>query len=180
MIETAAELPEVYLQPGEVYLARSPTILKTVLGSCVGITFWVSRLGIGALCHGVLPRSPRNVPAAEGYRYVDFAICDLARRFDALGAGRSEVEVKAFGGGDVLPVLSKISKNGTVGHQNRDTALEVLRDEGFKVIAQDLGDSIGRVIHFHTGTGEILLRRLYPIQPEDEDLMRKAHVIGER
>ena len=66
MIETAAELPEVYLQPGEVYLARSPTILKTVLGSCVGITFWVSRLGIGALCHGVLPRSPRERSGGRG------------------------------------------------------------------------------------------------------------------
>ena len=90
------------------------------------------------------------------------------------------MEVKAFGGGDVLPVLAEISKNGTVGHQNRNTALEVLRDEGFKVIAHDLGDSIGRVIHFHTGTGESSCGGFIPLQPEDEDLMRKAHVIGER
>ena len=45
---------------GELYLARSPAILRTMLGSCVGVTFWSPRLGAGALCHGVLPRCPRG------------------------------------------------------------------------------------------------------------------------
>ena len=58
MIEPVAILPDLNLQPGELYLARSPAILRTILGSCVGVTFWSSRLGAGALCHGVL--SARN------------------------------------------------------------------------------------------------------------------------
>ena len=31
---------EIYVQPGESHLVRGPAILRTVLGSCVGITFW--------------------------------------------------------------------------------------------------------------------------------------------
>lgn len=170
MLEIKSELPEFYLLPGEVHLARSPAILKTVLGSCVGVTFWIPRLGIGALCHGILPRSPRGVIGAEGYRYVDFAISDLARRFDSAGANRSEVLVKAFGGGDVIPALSGTARYGTVGRQNLESALEVLREEGFGVIAQDLGDTIGRVIQFNTGTGEVLLRRLQISKLEDDGL----------
>jgi hypothetical protein len=76
--------------------------LRTILGSCVGITFWSARLGAGALCHGVLPRCPKDWPAgfslAEGCRYVDFSIRHLARQFDALGACRRDLEVKLFGG----------------------------------------------------------------------------------
>ncbi len=159
MAEIAIDLPEVYLQPGEVHLARSPAILKTVLGSCVGVTFWNARLGIGALCHGVLPRCPAGVHGAEGYRYVDFAICDLARQFELLGVGRDAIQVKVFGGADVLPVHAA-SLKATVGHQNWRTALEVLRDQGFTVFTSDLGGAVGRTIQFHTGTGEVLLRRL--------------------
>jgi chemotaxis protein CheD len=168
MPEIETELPEFYLQPGEVHLARSPAILKTVLGSCVGVTFWSPRLGLGALCHGILPRCPPNLSSAESYRYVDFAICDLARQFEHFGAIRGEVQIKVFGGADVLPVHSAKSWRATVGHQNWHTALEVLRDQHFTVLASDLGGSVGRTIQFHTGTGEVLLRRLTHLTPDDE------------
>ncbi len=118
-----------YLQPGEVHLARSPAILKTVLGSCVGVTFWSPRLGIGALCHGVLPRCPPGVRDAEGYRYVDFAISDLARQFEMLRRFAARCRSRCFGGADVLPVHADLSWKATVGHQNWHTALEVLHEQ---------------------------------------------------
>src|ERR1700691_3645113 len=82
MAELELALPEVYLQPGESYLAREPTIIRTILGSCVGVAFWNDRLGIGALCHAQLPKTPKipiaGLTLAAGRRYVDFAIRDLA------------------------------------------------------------------------------------------------------
>jgi chemotaxis protein CheD len=82
MIQLATGLAEVNLQPGELHLARSPTVLQTILGSCVGVTFWSKRLGAGALCHGVLPRCPTEWPPEAtvffGHRYVDFSIRYLA------------------------------------------------------------------------------------------------------
>jgi chemotaxis protein CheD len=168
MANLETEVPEVYLQPGEIHLARSPAILKTILGSCVGVTFWSPRLGIGALCHGVLPRRPPGVSGAEGYRYVDFAITDLARQFESFGALRGEVQIKVFGGADVLPVNHDRCWKATVGHQNWHTALEVLGEQMFTVLASDLGGSVGRTIQFHTGTGEVLLRRLSHLTPEDK------------
>ncbi len=167
--------PEVYLQPGEVHLARRPAILKTILGSCVGVTFWSPRLRVGALCHGVLPRCPQGMQAAEGYRYVDFAIGDLAKQFESFGVPRSEVQVKVFGGADVLPVNATASAKATVGDQNWHTALEILRDESLKVIASDVGGKAGRIIQFHTGTGEVLVRRLSHL-PQDEDQRRRMLV----
>jgi len=171
MLELEGKLPEVYLQPGELHLARKPAIIRTLLGSCVGVTFWSAKLGAGALCHALLPRCPKNSSAdfslATGRRYVDFSIRDLARRFDKLGALRSEVQVKLFGGADVLPVNRTAGSRATVGSQNCEAAIDVLRAEGFEVIASSLGGTRGRSIRFNTGTGEVLVRRLSRVVFED-------------
>ena len=160
MTEQESELLNIYLQPGEFHLARAPSLLRTVLGSCVGVTFWNERLGLGALCHGVLPVCPPGVQNTEGYRYVDFAIRNLIRQMENLGALRSEVQVKVFGGADVLPVHASKSRKKTVGYQNWHMAMEVLRIESLRVNASDVGGEAGRTIQFNTWTGEVLLRRL--------------------
>jgi hypothetical protein len=41
--EPEEPLPEIYVQPGESHLVSEPTILRTVLGSCVGIAFLIPR-----------------------------------------------------------------------------------------------------------------------------------------
>ena len=161
-MSTDGELPQVHIDPGESHLIRQPGILRTLLGSCVGITFWVERLRIGALCHPMLPAFPTQqaaaIPRAAGLRYVDFAIRDMAAQLDALGAARSEVEVKIFGGADVLDVGRHHSRP-TVGRLNGEVAVSVLRAEGYKVAASSLGGREGVHIQFNTLSGEVLLRR---------------------
>jgi chemotaxis protein CheD len=157
------DVPEVYVQPGESHLVRGPAVLRTLLGSCVGVTFWHRQLGIAALCHPMLPQHPEakrgelNLAAAR--RYVDFAIRELAAQFDALGARRGEVEIKVFGGADVLQIQGHESRP-TVGRLNRERALEILQDEGFDVAASRLGGPCGIHIDFYTVTGEVRLRLL--------------------
>ncbi len=157
-----AELPEVYVQPGESRLVREPTMLRTLLGSCIGIAFRAPRLGVAALCHPMLPRTPARMAASlsrsAGRRYVDFTIRELARQFDELGANRNEVEVKLFGGGDVLAMATN-AKRPTVGRLNSEVAVKVLAEEGFAVTASSLGGKCGVNIHFNTLTGEVLLQR---------------------
>ena len=163
MNEPEIALTELYVQPGESVIASVPVLMRTLLGSCVGLTFLIRRLGVGALCHPMLPSCPRgrsaNVSRTTGRRYVDFAIRDLLRQFDSLGARRDEVEVKLFGGADVL-IVSNESSRPTVGAMNCDSALRVLHDEHLSISASCLGGTSGVTITFHTGTGEVLLRRL--------------------
>lgn len=164
MEDFESEIEEVYLQPGEMFLARRPTVIRTLLGSCVGIAFWNKRLGVGALCHAMLPRCPQGlsprIRPEVGYRYVDYAIHDIARQFEAVGARRHEIEVKVFGGADVLLSGSDMSSRDTVGSLNCDRALEVLNAEGFRIIASSLRGITGVNIYFNTANGEVLLRRL--------------------
>ncbi len=155
------DLPEFYLQPGEWRMVRQPSILKTVLGSCVSITFRAPRFDAAAMCHPMLPthavRPSVHSNPLTARRYVDFVIREIAHQFDNLGVNRDELEVKLFGGADVL---TSTRKGATVGTMNAETALRVLKEEGFKVRASRLGGSRGVFIEFHTGTGEVLLRRL--------------------
>jgi chemotaxis protein CheD len=163
MIDSETELEEVYLQPGEMFLAREPTIIRTLLGSCVGVTFWSRRLGIGALCHAMLPRCPESsleaVSPKDGYRYVDFAIRDIGRKLDELGVHRSEVEVKVFGGADVLLGEDMSLIKPSLGNQNCDSAFDVLQAEGFQVMASSLRGTSGLKLHFYTESGDVLVRR---------------------
>jgi chemotaxis protein CheD len=152
---------EIYVQPGESHLVRGRVILRTVLGSCVGVTFWHRTRQIAGLCHPMLPAPPREkqgkLSLEAARRYVDFAIRDLARQLDGLGVARRETEVKLFGGADVLAASEGRGNRPTVGRQNADKVLEEL---GYRVIAQRLGGRHGCHIDFHTGTGEVILRRL--------------------
>jgi chemotaxis protein CheD len=133
-----------------------------MLGSCVGVTFLVPRLGIGALCHPMLPRCPANRAAAlsveAGRRYVDFAIRDLARQFDRCGA-RAQRGAKSSCLAAPMCSWSAIRTRETYGRKAelRGRA-EVLQEEGFTVFASSLGGTLRLNIRFNTRTGEVLLR----------------------
>lgn len=154
---------EIYVQPGESHLITEPAILRTILGSCVGVAFLSLGHGVAALCHPMLPTLPVKGGLAltlkDARRYVDFAIRDIARQLDERGIARSEVTVKLFGGADVLPVMQGTTRP-TVGQMNCAAAQRVLREEGFAVAASSLGGTSGVQLRFHTDTGEVLLRRL--------------------
>jgi chemotaxis protein CheD len=162
VVDEETVLADIYVQPGELHLVRGPAILRTVLGSCVGITFWDERLGIGALCHPMLPRCPaemNRMTATALRRYVDAAIREVAQKLDRLGAHRGETQVKVFGGADVLQVAHSEDRP-TVGRLNADRALQILAEEGYSVIAQRLGGRRGVHIDFLTANGEVRLRNL--------------------
>lgn len=170
-------LPEYHVHPGECRLVCEAAVLHTVLGSCVGITFFVPRLSIGALCHPMLPKCQPSrcagLSEATGRRYVDLAIRDMARRLDSLGVQRREAQVKLFGGCDVLPVASG-SLRPTVGKLNAEAALRVLAEEQYAVAATRLGGEAGINIRFRTDTGEVLLRDLAKMPVRDR-LSRQRH-----
>jgi chemotaxis protein CheD len=149
----------INVQPGELHIARRPTVMKTILGSCIGVTFWSPRTGAAALCHCVLPCCPPDASTAERSRYVDGAIRYVAQCFDRWGISRRELQIRIFGGADVLP-SSPRARRPTIGTMNRDRAVQVLAEEGFSILARDVGGTRGRTIQFNGATGEVWSRLL--------------------
>jgi chemotaxis protein CheD len=175
-----AELEVIRVQPGELYFTRSPIILQTILGSCVSVTFSSRRRGIGGMCHGVLPRRPTGVGGLDAHRYVDSSIRHLIAEFDSLGVDRRELEVKLFGGADVLSISEQRAHKPTVGALNSRAALEVLAEENLMVMASDLGGTRGRTIQFNTASGEVLVYRLAKMNFEDTTHNGRSVRIGHR
>ena len=46
---------EIFLNPGEYAFGTELDRIRTILGSCVAVTFWHPGLRLGAMCHYLLP-----------------------------------------------------------------------------------------------------------------------------
>jgi len=151
-----ATVCNVYLKPGEVYVARHPALVSTVLGSCVSVVLHAPRDSVGAICHAVLPGGSEN----DDFRYVDKAVSYLYNRLTALCGGADGIEAKLFGGADVLN--SGVRKDGapSVGNRNVEAALQVLDTLGLKVSAADTGGIRGRKLFFYSRSGEVFVRQV--------------------
>jgi chemotaxis protein methyltransferase CheR len=165
MTDRETELPIVYLKPAEMYVADRPTIVRTVLGSCLAVTMFNQRLKIAAICHALLPHPAGATPCSKENRtnvlkYIDCVIPEMVMRLKQYGIASEEIEVKIFGGADMLSAESSPASKQQVGRLNVKTALRVIEAEGLQVKNSDVGGLKGRKIFFYTHTGEVLLKRL--------------------
>ncbi len=162
MSQSAREENVFYLQPGECLLTSEPLRVVTVLGSCVAVTFHdpVSRLS--AICHAVFPNRRCRGKLAEHdspYRFVDESVSRLVERLERHGVPRGRLEVKVFGGAEVLAQGRPPTPGLAVGRSNVKAAFDALQARGLVVSASDLGGKRGRTLVFATLTGEVLLKR---------------------
>ncbi|HEY5973412.1 MAG TPA: chemotaxis protein CheD [Geobacteraceae bacterium] len=149
-----SDLPFVYLKPGELYIAESPTLVSTVLGSCVSVTMYSERARLGAICHALLPEGP----VEDAFRYVDSSILYMLQQFTRLHIGRAQIQVKIFGGAGMLGAQD--ARAISVGRRNVVVARQVIKEEGLAIVAEDVGGLRGRKIFFRSDTGEVWLKRL--------------------
>jgi chemotaxis protein CheD len=153
-------LSSVYLYPGAIFIAEEPTIITTVLGSCVSVTMFSPALQRGAISHCTLPgcRLPDtcNERCTETFKYVDCSLRHMLIHFKTLGVRNEDLEIKIFGGADTL----KSKSSNTIGTQNVKSAFDFIRAEKLRVIAADVGDSFGRKVLFLSHTGEVFVKRL--------------------
>jgi chemotaxis protein CheD len=159
-------VPEsIYLKPGDICFSHKPAVISTLLGSCVSVTMFSQRVGAGAICHGLLPSCKGRKPCecnkfcSEGMRYVDCSILRMLGWFEQNGVARKEIDVKVFGGSDMLSGTESAAKV-TVGQQNIRMAFQIIEKENLRIAASDVGGLQGRKIMFSTHTGEVLLKRL--------------------
>ncbi len=168
--ETQTHIPVVYLKAGEMHYADQPSLVVTVLGSCLSVTMYSARLGLGGICHGLLPACEdkgKCSTCGEGFKYIDCSLRNMIALFDKAGAKRSEIEVKSFGGADLFSRAVNSRGLVSVGRQNILMAEGILAREGFSIRKQDVGGLRGRKVYFYTHTGEVLLKRLSMMNDTD-------------
>jgi chemotaxis protein CheD len=70
------------------------------------------------------------------------------------------VEVKLFGGGDVIALGGEPHHDHSIGQANIILAHLMLSEAGFQINAQNVGGDRGRKIVFNTASGRVLHQRL--------------------
>jgi chemotaxis protein CheD len=152
------KLEALKILPGQYYAAQRDVVIVTVLGSCVSACLWDPVRRIGGMNHFMLPgadHAPNPADSAPA-RLGVYAMEVLINRMLKLGAARSSLVAKVFGGGSVLEGMDALN----IGNQNGAFVLDFLREEGIPVIAQDLYDVCPRKVYFFPVTGKVMVKRL--------------------
>jgi chemotaxis protein CheD len=150
-------LDAVKILPGEYFATKDETLIVTVLGSCVSVCLRDPILRITGMNHFLLPANKDHLNVnSDSARYGVYAMEVLINHMIKLGASKSRLEAKVFGGGNVLKQL----RINSVGEQNAAFVEEYLDTENIRVVAKDLLGEYPRKIYFFPLTGEVKVRKL--------------------
>lgn len=148
---------QVSIHIGGVFATREPTVIKTLLGSCIAACLRDSETGVGGMNHFMLPAAPNGDHEDNPTRFGLHAMELLIGQIQRLGGQRARLQAKIFGGGHVLQIAD--SPNG-VPQQNIRFIREFLRTEEIPLLAHDLGGRTARYVLFDTASGRVRLKRL--------------------
>lgn len=161
---------DIFLQPGEVYFGDADTRIRTLLGSCVAVTWWHPKRRIGGMCHYLLPQRPHNSPRGDATpdgRYADEAFQLAMRYIQSAGTLPADYVVKMFGGGQVL--ITDKGKLPAVGERNIEYGKQWLAGHGFRLSREHLAGQGHRHIVFDVATGDVWVR----FRPQDGIVLPK-------
>ncbi len=157
-------LPKVFLQTGDCFFGVQPTLVTTVLGSCLGVTVHAPKMGIGAICHAFLPDSDdgkrKGKHEPQVCRYVDTALQNMLETMDKVGVPRRELVLKMFGGSSGIAVQGMKHSSYDIGRRNIEMARKLLKFARLPIQVEDVGGSQGRKLMFNTQSGEVWVKKL--------------------
>ena len=146
--------------PGEYFVTTADILLVTVLGSCVTACIRDRDKGLGGMNHFMLPDSSEGGMLSSSARYGAYAMEVLLNHLLKLGARRSSLEAKVFGGGQVLASLTQTQ----VGEKNAQFVLDYLHTERIPIVAQDLLDIYPRKVYFFPASGRVMMKKLVRVK----------------
>jgi len=153
------QLPAAKIMPGEFYVSAQGEMISTVLGSCISACIRDTRIGVGGMNHFMLPESGEHSSWAgsevsASMRYGNWAMEFLINAILKLGGQRNSLEIKLFGGGQVLANMTDI------GQRNIEFAFDYLKNERLTISAQDVGGTLPRKVLYFPDTGAVKIKKL--------------------
>lgn len=165
------EMTVVKVFSGDCYSTNKPgEMLVTILGSCISACIRDPIAKVGGMNHFLLPDSSNlgDSPTRYGAYAMEKLINDLLKK----GAQKSRMEVKIFGGGNV------IKSSAMIGDKNVKFIRDYLKLEGLRIDQQDLGGTSPRRIHYYPDSGKVMMRKLN--RKEDYENVEKEETIYEK
>jgi len=153
LVDDTADCERIYLHPGQLVVAVTPTVITTILGSCVSVCLWDQETRFGAMTHYLLPKP---MGAGDASRFGTTAIAHVIEELRRRGA--TNPAAKVFGGSSMNSALALAGRD--LGTQNAAVAMAALANASIPVAAVDTGGSIGRRVVFRTDDGTAWMKYL--------------------
>ncbi|MCB1830788.1 MAG: chemoreceptor glutamine deamidase CheD [Chromatiaceae bacterium] len=153
-------MPAAKILPGEYYVSNQNELITTVLGSCVSACIRDPVAGVGGMNHFMLPNSERgdwsgrDGVASNATRYGNYAMEHMINDILKHGGRRGNLEVKVFGGGQIISSMS------SVGLNNINFIHEYIHIEGLQLLNEDVGDCYPRKIVFYPASGRVQVKKI--------------------
>ncbi len=149
---------DVHVKMCEMRAGNDHDILRTTLGSCVGIgLLWHERERC-ALAHCLLPEPPTGQGAGlPSAKYVTDTLPALLRLIGAGPADFSRLEAVVTGGACMVG-HDRPAPYGLIGEQNTQMAQRLLARAGIRVVHADTGGSHGRQLSIDCRTRQYSVR----------------------
>jgi chemotaxis protein CheD len=149
-----------FLKPGFIYVSTKPTMISTVVGSCIAVCVFDRKQKIGGMNHFQFPiiRNSKQSTA----RYGNVAVSALINLMINEGSKSEHLEAQILGGAYNPEVSGK-----DIGRKNIQTAKKVLKEKKIHIVSEDVGGEKGRKIIFNTNTNEVAVVKVDKIRQED-------------
>ncbi|MGY8771393.1 MAG: chemotaxis protein CheD [Pirellulales bacterium] len=134
---------------GKIAVGEGTDLLKTILGSCIGVTLYDHANRIGALAHIVLPDSTgHNGPPGK---FADTAIPEILRLIVEQGGTIKKLSAKIAGGANMF----QTNASAGIGERNIEATEKQITARGIPIVARHCGGDFGRRMTFYLETGNV-------------------------
>ena len=156
-----ADMQRLTITAGEYCLGRTPSVLDTFLGSCVGIALYDSASKVGGLLHVILPSGPPRKEDDNPTAYASRGIPYLVQALDKAGGDRRRLTATIAGGAHIRRPDGTGADLG-IGLHNILASRAGLRDLGIPIIREEVGEDFGRHLELHLADGQVIVRSSRP------------------
>jgi chemotaxis protein CheD len=149
-----------FLGPGYIYIPIEPSVISTVLGSCVSVCIYDRKRRKGGMNRFQYPFIGDKRKATS--RYGNAATLALIRMMLEDGSKKKNLEAQILGG-----AFNAELSNQDIGKDNVKIARGILAKEGISLASEDTGGEKGRKIVFNACTNELAVFKVEQLRKAD-------------
>jgi chemotaxis protein CheD len=154
-VSRIAETEGILVKMAGIGVSQRQGVLRTLLGSCIGVALYERKLKLAGLAHIVMPDSMGRDQSLG--KYADTAIPEMMRQMMTVARGaKLSLIAKIAGGANMFSHVSPNSTN-TIGEQNIVAVEQALACCQIPILARNLGGTFGRrmVVDVESGVVQI-------------------------
>ncbi|TVR45993.1 MAG: response regulator [Planctomycetota bacterium] len=167
----------VFLLPGEAHFAKEPTVISTLLGSCIALVIHDAKRKWGGMNHYMLPESDQGGGGLAPGKYGDKAIANLLKVALMAGCRIEDLRGRLYGGARVVGHLASVGSMD-IGNRNIEIADRLCRDHSLRITERQVGGTTGRKLFFDVATGEVRVNLINQSEQNQAAAQRQERLQG--